>query len=197
MPDLSVLQPYVLHLPTPEELPWVPRPTESHHTFAAGLIFIAALITVEALAGEVWHRSMARRMLFPAILVFLGWGLVLVAFIEPAARVVHVTMGLPMIVGGWAEWRHRLGELDRKYADALIVPSLVLAGFDTAVFHTTGPTEVVVSHYGLALIVVVIAGLRLFQSAQPTSIQRSLLISSAIVVLAGTLWLDAFLQTTA
>jgi hypothetical protein len=195
MPDFSVFQPFLLHLPTPDDLPWIPRPPESHHAFGAGIIFVAALIAVEALAGEVWHRNMVRRMLFPVILVFLGWGLVLVAFIEPAARVVHVTMGIPMIAGGWAEWRYRIGELDRKFADALVVPSLVLASFDTAVFHTTGPTAVVISHYGLAAVVVLIAGLRLYQSAQPAALLRSLLISGALVMLTGTLWLDAFFQT--
>jgi hypothetical protein len=184
----------LLHLPTPEELWWIPRPAESHHVFGAGLLFVAALIAVEAVAGEVWHRSMVRRMMFPAILVFLGWGLVLVAFIEPYARVVHVTMGLPMIVGGWAEARYRLGEIDRRFADALIVPALGLAAFDTLAFHTTGLTPVVISHVGLGLLVILVAGLRIYQSASPQSLPRALLISLALMMLAGDLWLDALFQ---
>jgi hypothetical protein len=190
MPDTVLL-----HLPTPEEIWWIPRPYESHHVFGAGLLFVAALIAVEAIAGEVWHRSTARRMMFPAILVCLGFGLVLVAFIEPYARVVHVTMGLPMIVGGWAEWRHRLGEVERRYADVLIVPSLCLAAFDTLAFHTTGTTPVVISHIGIGLLVFLIAGLRLYQSARPQSLQRALLISLGLVLLTGDLWLDAFFQS--
>jgi hypothetical protein len=190
MPDAVLL-----HLPTPEEVWWIPRPYESHHVFGAGLLFVAALIAVEAAAGEVWHRSMLRRMMFPVILVFLGWGLVLVAFIEPQARIVHVTMGLPMVLGGWAEARYRLGEIDRKVADALIVPALVLAAFDTLAFHTTGTTPVVISHIGLGLIVFAVAGLRLYQSANPRSLPRSLLISLALVLLAGDLWLDAIFQS--
>ena len=185
----------LLHLPTPEEIWWIPRPFESHHVFGAGLLLVAALIATEALAGEVWHRDMKRRMLFPAILIVLGWGLVLVAFIEPYARLVHVTMGLPMIVGGWAEARYRLGEMDRKYADALIVPALMLAAFDTLAFHTTGAPAVVVSHVGLGVIVLLIAGLRLYQSARPQSMLRSLMISAALVLLAGDLWLDALFQS--
>jgi len=184
----------LLHLPTPEELWWIPRPAESHHVFGAGLLFVAALIAVEAVAGEVWHRSMVRRMMFPAILVFLGWGLVLVAFIEPYARVVHVTMGLPMIVGGWAEARYRLGEIDRRFADALIVPALGLAAFDTLAFHTTGLTPVVISHVGLGLLVILVAGLRIYQSASPQSLPRALLISLGLMMLAGDLWLDALFQ---
>ena len=190
MPDAVLL-----HLPTPEDIWWIPRPPESHHVFGGGLLFVAALTAVEAVAGEVWHRSRVRRMLFPAILIFLGWGLVLVAFIEPYARLVHVTMGLPMMVGGWTEARYRLGEIDRKYADALIVPSLGLAAFDTLAFHTTGTAPVVASHVGVGLLVFLIAGLRLYQSARPQSLQRALLISLMLMLLAGDLWLDAFFQS--
>ena len=184
----------LLHLPTPEDLPWIPRPAESHHIFGAGLIFIALVLVAESLAGKVWHRSMFRRMLFPGILVFLGWGMVLVAFIEPNARLVHVTMGLPMIAGGWAEARYRLGELDRRYADALVVPSLVLGSIDTLGFHVSGDMPVVMSHVGLGLMVLVIAALRLYQSAQPASLPRSLLISLALAFVGLDLWLDAFFQ---
>jgi hypothetical protein len=134
-------------------------------------------------------------MMFPVILVVLGWGLVLVAFIEPQARVVHVTMGLPMIVGGWAEARYRLGEIDRKFADALIVPALGLAAFDTLAFHTTGTAPVVISHVGLGMLVFLVAGLRLYQSGAPQSLPRALLISLALVLLAGDLWIDAFFQS--
>jgi hypothetical protein len=186
----------LLHLPAPEEIWWIPRPFESHHVFGAGLLFVAALLAVEAFAGEVWHRSMFRRMLFPAILIFLGWGMVLVAFVEPAARLVHVTMGLPMIAGGWAEARYRLGEIDRRYADALVAPALVLAAVDTLGFHLTGPAPVVISHIGLGLIVLGLAGLRLYQSNQPKSLPRSLLISLALALIAVDLWVDAFFQTT-
>jgi hypothetical protein len=185
----------LFHLPTPEDLPWIPRPAESHHAFGAGLIFIALLLAAEGLGGKVWHRSMVRRMLFPVILVFLGWGMVLVAFIEPSARLVHVTMGLPMIAGGWAEARYRLGELDRKYADVLVVPALVLAAIDTLVFHVSGETPVVVSHAGLGILVLVIAALRLYQSAQPASMYRSLSISLAIALVGLDLWVDAVFQT--
>jgi len=46
-------------------------------------------------------------------------------------------------------------------------------------------------------IVLLIAGLRLYQSAQPQSVHRALLISFALMLLAGDLWLDAFFQSTA
>ena len=184
----------LLHLPTPEDLPWIPRPAESHHAFGAGMIFLSVLLVVESLAGKVWHRNMTRRMLFPRILIFLGIGMVLVALIEPQARLVHVTMGLPMIAGGWAEGRYRIGELDRKYADVLVVPALVLAAIDTLIFHVSGETTVVVTHVGLGFLVLVVAALRLYQSAQPTSMYRSLVISLAIALVGLDLWVDALFQ---
>ena len=152
-------------------------------------------MVAEALAGKVWHRSMARRMLFPGILFFLGIGMLVVALIEPAARLVHVTMGLPMMAGGWAESRYRQGEIDRKYADAFVVPALVLAAVDTLGFHVSGPTPVVVSHVGLGILVLVLAGLRLYQSNQPASLNRALLISLGIALIGLDLWLDAIFQT--
>lgn len=193
-PVEPTILPVLLHLPTPEELWFVPRPSESHHAFGAGLLLVASLLAAETLAGKVWHRAMWRRMLFPCILVFLGWGMVLVAFIEPAARLVHVMMGVPMIAGGWAEYRYRIGEVDRRYADALIVPALVLASIDTLGFHVSGPTPVVLSHIGLGLIVLLLAGLRLYQSAKPDSPYRSLLISLAIAAIGLDLWVDAVFQ---
>ena len=42
-----------------------------------------------------------------------------------------------------------------------------------------------------------IAGLRLYQSAKPQSVPRAMLISAALVLLAGDLWLDAFFQNSA
>jgi hypothetical protein len=53
---------------------------------------------------------------------------------------------------------------------------------------------VVMSHVGLGLMVLVIAALRLYQSAQPASLQRSLLISLALAFVGLDLWLDAFFQ---
>jgi hypothetical protein len=191
--DETVLS-LLLHLPTPEELEFIPRPAESHHTFGAGLLLVAALMAAEALAGKVWHRSMFRRMLFPGILIFLGFGMVAVALIEPAARLVHVTMGLPMMAGGWAEARYRLGEIERKYADVFVVPALVLASIDTLGFHVTGEMPTVMSHVGLGLMVLVVAVLRLYQSSQPAALSRALFISLAITAIGLDLWLDAIFQ---
>lgn len=186
----------LLHLPSPQDLPFIPRPPESHHAFGAGFLFIGAMITAESLAGKVWHANMLRRLAFPAMLVFLGWGMIAVAFLEPNARLVHLTMGLPLVAGGWAEGRYRLGELDRRYADVFIVPALVLAAIDTAFFHLNNPpgSAIYITHSLLALLALTIAALRLYQSQQLDSVWRSLFIAMAIVAVGLDLWIDAFFQ---
>jgi len=128
------------------------------------------------------------------MLVFLGWGMVVVAFIEPQARLVHVVMGLPLVVGGWAEHRYRLSEIRRKVADAFVVPALLLAAFDTLAFHLHGPPGVVYSHLALGIMVVGIAFARLYQSSSAASLRRAMLISLAIVAMSGTLLLDSVMQ---
>jgi hypothetical protein len=45
------------------------------------------------------------------------------------------------------------------------------------------------------MLVFLVAGLRLYQSADPRSLPRALLISLALVLLAGDLWIDAFFQS--
>ena len=173
----------------------VVQPAESHHLFGAGFLFIGSLMAVEAFAGGVWHRSRARTLLFPAILVFLGWGMIVVTFIEPNARLVHFSMGVPMIAGGWAEARSRLDGFPRKYADILIVSGLVLASLETMAFHLNGSMPIVVTHVGIITLALTIAGLRLYQTGNPASLARSLLISVAIVAIGLDLWVDGFFQS--
>ena len=153
-------------------------------------------MAAESLSGRVWYRNLVRMLMFPSMLVFLGWGMVAVTAIETNARLVHLSMGLPMIAGGWAEGRYRLGGLERKFADVLIVPSLVLASIDTALFHLNGPATSpgVITHGGLALLALVVAGLRLYQSGNVVSLGRSLLLSAAVMAIGLDLWIDAFYQ---
>lgn len=172
------------------------RPAESHHAFGAGFLFIGALMTVESLSGQVWHRSRMRTLIFPMILIFLGWGMLAVTAFEPRARVVHLSMGLPMIAGGWAEARSRLENFPHRYADAFIVAGLVMSSIDTVIFHLNGaPTSaVVLSHGGLAIIALIVAALRIYQSGAPQSLGRSLLVSAAVTAIALDLWIDALFQ---
>src|SRR4029450_4775686 len=132
------------------------RPAESHHLFGAGFLLIGALMTAESLSGRVWHTSRLRTLMFPAILIMLGWGMVGVTALEPNARAVHLSMGLPMIAGGWAEARSRLENFPHRYADTFIIAGLVMSSIDTVIFHLNGATPTIVSHAGLAVLALVV-----------------------------------------
>lgn len=172
------------------------HPAESHHAFGAGFLLIGAMMTAETLSGKVWHRSHIRTLIFPATLVMLGWGMMLVTTVEPRARIVHFSMGIPMIAAGWAEARSRLENFPRRYADMFIVPGLVLAAFDTLFFHLTPPltNPVQITHMALAVIALALCGVRLYQSASPQSLNRGLMMSAGVLALGCSLWIDAFFQ---
>ena len=172
------------------------QPAESHHAFGAGFLLIGAMMTAETLSGRVWHRSQVRTLMFPATLVMLGWGMMVVTAVEPRARIVHLSMGIPMIAGGWAEARSRLDNYPHRYADMLIVSGLGLAALDTVLFHLDGPATdpVIITHMVLAVVAITIAGLRLYQSLSPQSLNRGLLMSAGVLAVAGALWIDAFFQ---
>ena len=172
------------------------QPAESHHAFGAGFLLIGAMMTAETLSGRVWHRTQLRTLMFPATLVMLGWGMMFVTAVEPRARLVHLSMGIPMIAGGWAEARSRLDNYPRRYADMLIVSGLCIGALDTVFFHLDGPATdpVIITHMAIAVVAVTLAGLRLYQSASPQSLNRGLLMSAGVVAASGALWIDALFQ---
>jgi hypothetical protein len=147
----------------------------------------------ERLSGSVWYRSRFRTMIFPATLIMLGWGMLAVTAIEPRARIAHFAMGVPMIVGGWAEARYRLGQMPRSYADAFIIPALFFAAVDTAGFHLTGsPTSPgFLTHLSLAVTAVALAGLRYNESGDVMSLSRGMAMSFGVMLIAFELYMDA------
>jgi hypothetical protein len=173
--------------------PLVPRPPESHHTFGSGFILLACLMAAERMSGSVWFRSRFRMMIFPATLIVLGWGMLVVTAVEPNARIAHFAMGVPMIVGGWAEARYRLGQMPRSFADACIIPALFFAAVDTAGFHLTGsPTSPgFLTHGSLVVTSVGLAGLRYYESGDVMSLGRGLAMSFGVLVIAFELYMDA------
>jgi hypothetical protein len=176
--------------------PWIPRPAESHETFGSGFILVGTIMATEKLSGSVWHRSRLRTMIFPAILVMLGWGMLIVVFVETQARIAHVSMGIPMIAGGWAEARYRLGQIPRSYTDMLIAPSLVLAAVDTAGFHLTGSSNlgVLLAHVSLVISALALAGARVFEGQNIRSLPRGLFVSGLVLLLSLQLYADAWFQ---
>ena len=191
--DLSPLP--LLHLAI--NAPWIPRPAESHDSFGSGFVLVGSIMVAEKLSGSVWHRSLLRSMIFPAILVMLGWGMLIVVFVETQARIAHISMGIPMIAGGWAEARYRLGQIPRAYTDMLIAPSLVLAAVDTAGFHLSGnsSTGVLLTHISLVFSALILAGARVYEGQNIRSLPRSLFIAGLVLLLSLQLYLDGFFQT--
>jgi hypothetical protein len=172
---------------------WMPQPPESHHTFGSGFILLGMLMVAETLSGGIWHQSRMRSMIFPATLVVLGWGMMAVTFVETYARLVHLSMGLPLVIGGWFEAQNRLGRVSRRSADLFIVPALFLAAVDTAGFHLTGPvlSGGYITHAVLAILAVVVGLVRMYQTHEPTSVTRGLALSFCLMFLGLDLYLDA------
>jgi hypothetical protein len=193
MPFLEAIQIplFLLHL-SPDH-GYIPRPAESHHTFGSGFILVGSLMVAERLSGRVWFQNRLRAMIFPATLVLLGWGMLAVTVIEPDARIAHFAMGLPMVVGGWAEYRYRKGEIPRGYADAFIIPALIFAAIDTAVFHLDGPPTSggFLTHASLALTAAALAALRLHESSNPASLARGLALCAGVFLVSLELYADA------
>lgn len=185
----------LLHLSV--DHPIFPRPAESHVVFGAGFLFLGALMSAEGIAGGVWYHSRARTLFFPVVLVLLGLGMLAVTIVEPENRLAHFAMGVPMTVGGWAEARVRIGEMERRYADLFIVAALVFAALETALFHLSGPptSGIFLTHASIAITAVGIGGLRIYQSQAPASLFRSLLIAAAVASVGVQLFIDGFYQS--
>ncbi len=185
---------FLLHISVSN--PIFPRPFESHALFGAGFILLGCMLVAETLAGGVWYRSRMRTMLFPMTLSVLGCAMLAVTVVEPGARLAHFAMGTPMTLGGWAEARLREGTMRRKYADLLLISGLLFAAFETAAFHLKGSSTagVLVSHAGIVAAGLVLAGLRFYQSQQPASLARSLLIDFAILLVGLDLFVDGMFQ---
>lgn len=176
--------------------PYFPRPAESHRAFGAGFILIGVLLGAESLAGRVWYRSRLRSLIFPATLIFFGWGMLAVTVIEPDARFAHFAMGMPMMVGGWTEARVRSGDMQRRYADLFIVAALLFSALETSLYHLSGPPGggIFITHASLALTALLIAGLRLYQGQRPASLTRSMLVSAAVISFGIQLYIDSIFQ---
>ncbi|HXH23400.1 MAG TPA: hypothetical protein VNN10_15380 [Dehalococcoidia bacterium] len=191
--DLSQVPLVLLHLSAEHAHWYIVRPAESHHTFGSGFVLLGSLMVAERLSGRVWFRSTLRTLIFPVTLVLLGWGMLTVTVVEPDARIAHFAMGLPMVIGGWSEYRYRRGEIPRAYADAFIIPALLFAAVDTALFHLDGPPTSggFLTHAALALTAAVLAALRLHESANPASLARGLLLCAGVFLVSLELYADA------
>ena len=163
---------------------FVPQPTESHHWFGAGFLFFGAILLVESVAGGVWFRSKLRSALWPAGAMFMGEGLVIVAFLDPQDRLIHLSVGILVLIAGWVEMRYRFGQTSRFSADIFVVPALLSSGFEMGVVHGKGEMITAIGHGVMGMTAAMMAGARIYQARQPTSLGRSLLTGSLITCLA-------------
>ena len=160
-------------LPHHELHGYIPEPAESHHLFGAAFLFIGVLLIVETLAGSVWHRNRLRTTLWPAAIMSLGAGMVVVTALEPNDRLIHFTIGIIMLAAGWLEYRHRMGEVSRRTADLLIVPALIAGALEIGVFHFHGSFNNFGSvHVLLGVTAAMMALVRVYQSRLLTSPPR-------------------------
>jgi len=174
----------VLHVGKAIQGYWfVPKPTESHHWFGAGFLFVGTLLVVECLAGNVWHRNKIRQAIWPAMAMFMGEGLIIVSFLDPKDRYIHLTVGLLVLAAGWVELRYRFGDMARSTVDWVIIPALLSSGFEMGVVHGAGAPITMYGHRIMGLTAAVMAGTRVFQARQPTSFARSVMMGSLVVML--------------
>ena len=110
----------------------------AHPFFGAGFLFIGSLMVVEQLAGGVWSRAFWRRMLWPAALLMASAGMLIVSYVQPDSKSLHLTLAMLLLLGGYTEGQYRLGKISRLSADAFAIPALIVGGFVIGPMHANG-----------------------------------------------------------
>lgn len=164
---------------------YIPYPDESHRIFGAGFLILGALFVAEALAGGVWHRNSLRTELWPATLMLLGWGLLIVTVIEPSDRIIHASVGAILLAAGIVERRHRNGLVSRRTADVIVILAIAVGAMEMGVFHSHGDLTsrgfIVHATYGISGAAV--AAGRLYQAGDIFSLRRSVAVGLIVFVL--------------
>lgn len=163
----------------------IPLPWENHRLFGAAFLFVGVLLLVETLAGGVWFREGWRRDIWPAALMALGSGLLIVAVIDPNDRVIHTLMGLTLIIAGLAERRYRHGQMRLARANIFVMIALVVAGIEIGVFHTHGAmtSQGFIVHSVLGITAALMAVARFWYAQRPTSMWRSSFVGVLVLIL--------------
>lgn len=109
-----------------------------HPFFGALFLFVGSLLLVETLAGSVWRRNRLRTMLWPAALLGSGAGMLVVTYVQPDDKALHLTLAILLLLGAFFEGRYRLGQVSRSAADAFAIPALIVGGIVIGPLHTNG-----------------------------------------------------------
>jgi hypothetical protein len=163
---------------------FVPQPIESHRWFGAIFLFLGVLLLVESLAGGVWFANKLRSSIWPAGAVFLGEGLVMVSFLDPQDRLIHLTVGMLLVAAGWLEMQQRFGNVSLARADFVVIPALLGSGFEMGVIHGRGSLEGAIGHMVLGATAAVMAGVRVYQLKEPRSAGRHALTGVLVLFMA-------------
>jgi hypothetical protein len=159
---------------------FVPAPPESHHLFGAGFLFVGVILLLEPLAGQIWYRNKIRASIWPGLAIFMGWGLLVVAMLDPKGRVIHASVGILVMAAGWMELRYRFGEVTRSAADFIVVPALLGAAFEMGVIHARGVMITAVGHAFLGVIAAAMAATRIYQSHDQESFLKAEMIGGLV-----------------
>jgi hypothetical protein len=163
---------------------FVPQPAESHHWFGAIFLFLGVVLLIESVAGNVWFRNRLRAMIWPAGAMFMGEGLVIVAFLDPKDRVIHFTVGLLILVAGWLEMRYRFQQISLWSANLFVVPALLSSAFEMGVVHGRGDMYTAVGHMAMGMVAVGMAGVRIFEAREPAAASRHAGMGSLVILMA-------------
>jgi hypothetical protein len=109
-----------------------------HPFFGAIFLFVGSLMVVELLAGGVWSRAYWRRMLWPGALLLAGVGMLIVSYVQPDTKSLHLTLATLLLLGGYVEGQYRIGKISRASADAFAIPALIVGGFVIGPMHANG-----------------------------------------------------------
>ncbi|HEU4759497.1 MAG TPA: hypothetical protein VFT91_05890 [Dehalococcoidia bacterium] len=141
------------------------RALAGHAFIGAVLLFVGSLLVAELLAGQVYGRSRFLTMLWPAGLAAAGLGMLMVTYLQPDGKALHLALAFLLFFGGFVEARCRLGQVSRTTADLIEVPALILGGFVIGPMHANGPMSSISaqSHILVGLVGFSLAGVRLTQ----------------------------------
>jgi len=137
-----------------------------HPFFGAGFLFVGSLMVVELLAGSVWSRAYWRRMLWPGALLTAGAGMLIVSYVQPGSKSLHLTLAMLLLLGGYTEGQYRLGKISRASADAFAIPVLIVGGFVIGPMHATGnlmSSTLAQTHLLVGVVAWMLAGVKLMR----------------------------------
>lgn len=109
-----------------------------HPFFGALFVFLGSILIVELLAGNVWRRSVLRRLMWPGALVLMGLALVLVSVVQSTDKTLHFTLAVLFLSGGLMEGRYQLGQIPRRAANAFAIPAFIVGGLVIGPLHVDG-----------------------------------------------------------